>query len=406
MTRFIYNFLIILSFPIWFLWMQYRVKKRKNAPNWQQRWGHYPNIVGTTDNRIWLHAVSVGEVMAAKPILNQLRTLLPEAKILLTTTTSTGNEVAQSLIGKSVDQLLYFPIDAPWAAKRAFKTIQPKLFLILETELWLNCLFYARKCGTKSLLLNGRLSDKSYKSSIAIKFFYQKMLALLDAILVQTDIDKMRFESLGAKNVTVIGNSKFDEPKSDPINLPIAKEYIIIGSVRGEFEENFILEAISGLNQNIVFAPRHIERAVPIAVKATALGFNVGFRSKEQWDKPFLILDSYGELAGLYSEAMLAIIGGGFDNLGGQNIIQPMAVGCTVICGPNMKNFREPFELAKQEGALLVASTPGNLKDKIMVLVNSPELRATMGEKGIQLVEKNKGAAAKYAAIIKKEFNS
>ena len=404
MTRIIYNFLILLLFPIWFVWMILRVRNRTNSPNWKERWGNYPDIIGEKGNRIWFHAVSVGEVFAAKPILERLRILLPEVSFVLTTTTSTGNEVAKSLIGTSIDQLLYFPIDVPWAAKKAFHKISPTLFVVLETELWLNCLHESKNINAANYLINARLSDHSYKSSLKVKFFYRAIFKLLDRILAQTAEDAKRFISLGGKNTEVFGNSKFDEPISNSSSLPIDEGYILIGSARGDFEEDFILNALSGIDDRIIFAPRHIERSKQIHEKARAKGFQVGLRSEDEWNKNFLILDSYGELSSLYQNAKVAIIGGGFDNLGGQNIIQPLSVGCPVICGPNMKNFREPFQMALKAGAILVAESPGNLRTHLEVLLANEQLRQDMGTKGKMLIEQNRGVAERYAQAIASAF--
>lgn len=404
MTRFVYNLLIVFLIPFWYLWMVWRVKKRANSPDWNQRWGNYPEIVGSPTNRIWIHAVSVGEVFAAKPILMHLKTLLPDAAIILTTTTSTGNEVATSLVGNSIDQLLYLPIDVPWATKKAFKKVSPKVFAVMETELWLNCLHESKNVLAKNFVLNARLSDGSYQSAKKIKIFYRALFSLTDKILAQTPVDAERFKMLGGKNVEVFGNSKFDEPIPTETNLSIEPGYIIVGSARGEIEEDFLIDALAGISERIVFAPRHIERCSAIQEKAKAKGFETGLRSREEWNVQFLILDSFGELSGLYENAKVAVIGGGFDNLGGQNFIQPLSVGCPVICGPNMKNFRDPFQMAIEAGALLVADTPGNLRSQLEVLLSDAALRQRMGTMGKKLVEQNRGAAERYALAIAMAF--
>jgi 3-deoxy-D-manno-octulosonic-acid transferase len=221
---------------------------------------------------------------------------------------------------------------------------------------------------------------------------------------MQTEADRERILELGAKSAEVLGNSKFDESMSNHGELDWRKELdlrdgeplVVVGSIRGEFEEKFVQIALKDLNARIVVAPRHIERA-PHLLREFA---DSGLRSKGENHSRVVILDTFGELATIYPLATLAIIGGGFDKLGGQNFIQPLSTGCPVVCGPNMDNFREPFIEALESGALVVASTPEELRETVQRLLNDKSKCATMSDAGRRLVEKHKGASDRYASAI------
>lgn len=407
MIRFIYNLLIYVSFPIWFIWMRRRAGRRRESPNWKERWGDYDIPPKGSKRRVWVHAVSVGEVIAARPILSELRKLEPELEVVLTCTTSSGYSLAGGLIGNSVDYLFYFPIDVPYACNRAISRVRPDVVAITETELWMNFFHVAKRSGAKTMIVNGRVSMRSFERARKIRSFYRSILASVDRCLMQTECDAERILQLGASSAEVYGNSKYDEvqPQSEhslreTLNIPPDASWIVVGSVRGEFEETFVLDALKGLECHALFAPRHIERAKTILEKARSLGFDAGLRSLGQNEARFLILDTYGELNSAYPGATVAIIGGGFDNLGGQNIMQPMAAGCPVICGRHMSNFREPFDEGRSAGAILVAKTPTELRGCVQSVLNEAELRKRMSEAGRALIDSRRGASLKYARAI------
>jgi 3-deoxy-D-manno-octulosonic-acid transferase len=403
----LYNLVLVLAAPFWVPWMLWRSKKRNDAPNWLERTGNYPLAPREDGKRIWLHAVSVGEVLAAQPIIPELRKLLPDWEIVLSCTTSTGHAVASGMLGKNVHHVVYFPIDVPRFCMAALLRVRPGVVAIMETELWLNFTTCAKSVGAKLCLANGRISDRSFARAKFVRFFYRRIFQHFDKCLMQTEIDRTRALYLGAKNPKVVGNSKYDqagETKSidwkTELSLAENERLIVVGSARGEMEEDLILNALRGLNARIVFAPRHIERAQAIAERAGGLGFQTGFRSSAGDVSRLLILDTFGELSSLYAFADIAVIGGGFDNLGGQNLIQPMAAGCPVVCGPHMRNFREPFEAGLKEGAVLVASTAEELSLTLRTLLSDKPLRERMGAAGRLLVTANMGAARRYAMEI------
>ncbi len=406
----IYNVLIVFFSPLWVPWMILRTKRRKEAPNWRERVGDYEIARRRDRKRIWFHAVSVGEVKAAEPILREVRALLPDFEIVLTTTTSTGYGLAKGLQGTLVDSVFYFPVDVPRFCVNALIRVEPCVVAVLETELWLNFLQSARSLGAKTCLLNARISDRSYKRARFFKWFYRAVLRHVEFCGAQSEVDAQRLRSLGAERVEVLGNSKFDEAQPErsersfreQMGVSEEETLIVVGSVRGEDEEDFVLDSLQGVQSRVLFAPRHIERAEAIREKAERRGFEVGFRSRGEWDRRMVILDTIGELASAYEEADLAIIGGGFARSGGQNLIQPMAVGVPVICGPHMFNFRTVFDMARRAGAVAVASTPEELRDHIVRLLADPAARSQMGAAGREIVETNRGSSRRYAEVVRR----
>lgn len=396
--------------------MWVRAKRRAQLPNWRERAGDYDIERRRDRKRIWLHAVSVGEVRAAEPILRELRTLLPDHEVVLTVTTSTGYGVAKRTVGELAHAAFYFPLDISRFCVNAMLRVEPSVVVVMETELWLNFLTAAKSIGARTCLVNARVSDRSFRRARWLRFFYRAVLSRVDECLAQSETDAGRLRALGARSVRVVGNCKFDEALRDEasvsfrslMNVRDDERLIVVGSVRGEEEERLVIEALQGVKARVLFAPRHIERTDDIVSMAKATGFDVGKRSREELDKPFVVLDTLGELAGAYVGADIAIVGGGFSMLGGQNLIQPMAAGVPVICGPHMFNFRSVFDEALREGAVLVAVDPTSLRLAVESLLANAALRAKMGEAGRRVVERNRGSARRYAeeiARLSQEFH-
>jgi 3-deoxy-D-manno-octulosonic-acid transferase len=412
---FLYNVFLTLTAPFWVPWMWWRASKRAEKPNWQERTGNYDIARRQDRKRIWIHAVSVGEAIAARPIILELNQRLPDYELIVTTTTSTGQGIAKGWLGKLIGRAFYFPIDVYRFCVNAMVRVDPAVVVIMETELWLNFLTAAQMTNAKTCLVNGRISERSFSRARSLKWLYGSIFSKVDECLMQTEADADRARYLGANNVRVLGNSKYDEASEpQPVDWPTilklgAAKLIVVGSARGELEEDFVLNALEGISRRdagapietrIVFAPRHTERTEAVALQARAAGFDVGLRSAGSNEAEFVILDTMGELASLYPHADVAIVGGGFDRLGGQNIIQPMAAGAPVICGPNMKNFREPYEQGVAAGAVMTASTSDELRESVQKLLNDENLRRSMAEAGRKLVKENTGASARYANAI------
>jgi 3-deoxy-D-manno-octulosonic-acid transferase len=408
----LYNFLMTITSPIWVPMMLWRASRRKEKVNWKERQGDYEIKPRKDRRRIWIHAVSVGEVMASLPILKRVRDKLPEFEIVLSVTTSTGHAVAAQHAMQWADYLFYFPIDTPRNQLAAMSRVQPALVAIMETELWMNFLWAAKAVGARTMLINGRISDRSFKRSKIVRPMLKAIARQVDRALMQSETDAERVRAYGAPEVEVVGNSKFDAELSGQsrdwrkeLNLDPAKLTLVIGSTRGEEEERFVLQAIEDIDRRellIIHAPRHLE---DIEALAQRIGQAIGrpaLRSKGETG-PYLLLDSYGELGEIYAIADIVVIGGGFAPKGGQNLIQPLALGKPVIHGPNMQNFRFAADEAHAAGATIVAHTPEELRSALESLLSDPAKRAQMGAAGQALVARHRGASERYAEEIARE---
>lgn len=408
----IYNLLLAVFSPIWIPWMWLRTRKRREAPNWQERMGNVPLQPRKDGKRIWFHAVSVGEVVAALPVLRETKRRLPNVEIVLSVTTSSGHKTATDLASEIVDHLIYMPMDITRFQLSAMQKIRPDVLAIFETELWMNLLWAAKVFDVKTLLLNGRISDRSFRRSKWVKPFYSAMLRNMDLCLMQTERDAERIRALGAKDARVLGNCKFDQAAegldSDPATLRSELGFspdipiLIVGSTRSKEEELLVLDAVEniGLSQlAVVHAPRHLERAEDLYREACKRFAKVGLRSQKTTGN-YLILDTYGELSKFYAIANFVVIGGGFENHGGQNLLQPLAHGKPVIHGPHMQNFADVVSAARAAGATETCGNAHELAHILNTWLDRPEIPIAMGAKAKAFVAENLGASDRYVDAI------
>lgn len=411
----LYNLLLTLLAPVWVPVMLVRAGRRKEAPIWSERAGDYPIKPVRGARRVWIHAVSVGEVVAAVPILREVRAALPDHEIVLSVTTSSGHQTARERAAELYDHLVYFPIDVARFQLAAMSRVRPRVVAIMETELWPNFLWSAQALDARVAIVNGRISDRSARRSRPFRFFYRWVLGHVDRCLMQTESDAERIRALGAREATVLGNCKFDqaaEARAEDASalrgrfgIREGDRTIVVGSTRGEEEEAFVLAALSPVLARdpalrVIHAPRHVERADALAGRvAEVLGEAPARRSLGETGR-YLILDTFGELAVAYAVADLAIVGGGFANYGGQNLIQPLALGVPVLHGPHMHNFRDVTATALEAGASRVCPTPESLRNAVEELLGDDRARRTIGEAASRLVAANLGASRRYAEAI------
>jgi 3-deoxy-D-manno-octulosonic-acid transferase len=411
----IYNLLLTLFSPFWVPWMLLKSRRRKERPNWSERQGRFDIPPRGEKHRIWVHTVSVGEFVAATPILREIRKALPNHEILVSVTTSSGHQTAREAEPGLFDHLVYFPIDVARFQLAAMQQVRPDVVAIMETELWMNFVWAAKTFGARTLLVNGRISDKHFPTSLRLRSFYKVLLKDVDLCLMQSEVDMERIKALGAREARVVGNCKFDqaiqELRTDPgewrheLGLDPMKFTIVVGSTRGEEEELFVLRALATVGfekLNVIHAPRHLERVEALSEEVMQQTGAVALRSRHEVG-PYLILDTYGELSSVYAVAEVVIVGGGFENLGGQNIIQPLAHSKPVLHGPHMQNFRDVAAMADDAGAAQVCETPEVLAKAIQSLLEDSALREQMGEQAKQLVQRNLGASRRYAKVIAEE---
>ncbi len=411
----LYNVLLTFLAPFWVPWLYIKSLRRKERPNWSERMGTYSLPPKGDKRRVWLHTVSVGEFVAVTPILRELRNTLPDHEIVVSVTTSSGHQTAREKGEGLYDHLIYFPIDVARFQLSALQQIRPDVVAVMETELWMNFLWAAKTFGARTMLINGRISDRSFPRSMKVRFYYKTLFNDLDVCLMQSQTDVDRIKALGAKEAQMLGNCKFDQAIdglqadrkewSQKLGLDSAKPTLVIGSTRGEEEEKFVLDALGSVGFekfNVVHAPRHMERVDGLAELVQSRGLTAARRSKNETG-PYLILDTYGELSSIYSVADLVIIGGGFSNLGGQNVFQPLAHGKPVLHGKYMQNFRDVTVLADRAGAAITCATPEELASEVRRLLEDPSARERMGADAKRLVRQNTGASRRYAEAIAAE---
>lgn len=409
----LYNLLLVLLLPLWVPWMLWRAAKRRQKVNWAQRTGSYEITLRPGSTRLWVHAVSVGEILAAAPLLRALRKEVADAEIVLSVSTSSGHETAIGLPDGLADHVVYFPIDVPKFVLRALLKVRPHAVLVMESELWMNFLVMSRRIGVKTAVVSGRISDRAFPKMKSARPYYRTLFRYVDRVWTQTDRDRHRFAEVGAAHAETVGNTKFDQaggeaaPDSAEIRvslgIPLSAPVVVVGSTRGEAEEALVITALRQLRTPgvwVVHAPRHLETAPGLALAVKAAFGSVALRSLGQTG-PYMVLDTYGELARVYAAADVAVVGGAFEDLGGQNILQPLALGKPVVHGPNMQNFRDVADLADRASASVVCADAHSLAYHLDELLGDHHLRETMGAAARDLVERQRGVSDRYAVLVR-----
>jgi len=394
------------------------LRHRKYFHNLRQRFGRLPESVRRlAPGGIWVHAVSVGEVLAVVPLLRHLKQRFPNCTLLLSTVTLTGQRVA-ARDPQLADATFYFPFDFSFALRRALAEVRPALVVIAETEIWPNFLLEAQRAGVPVVFVNGRLSDRSFRCHCALPFwraFLRRGLSTPALFLMQTEQDADRIRALGAPpaRVAVGGNLKFDVPCPARPGFLDALEQdgpVIVAGSTMEGEDGILVEALGALQREfpgtlLVLAPRHPERFERVAALLEARRLRFLRRSAARGTNHFsgtnrpdvLLLDTVGELAGTYAAATVAFVGGSLVPAGGHNPIEPALWGKPILFGPSMENFRQMARAFQQAGAALEVRDPADLGRRLAELLRNPEQRAAMGRAALALVEANRGAAARAA---------
>jgi 3-deoxy-D-manno-octulosonic-acid transferase len=365
---------------------------------------------------IWLHAVSVGEVMAARSLIESLRRRYPLKKIALSTVTPTGNRVAKSLIQQG-DLLFYLPLDLSFIVKKVVDKINPALFIVVETEIWPNLISYLYKKGVPVVLVNGRISDRSFVGYRIVKFLLRPTLEKINLFCVQTEMDFKRLLHLGVERnkIKITGNMKFDfidytDLKIDytdyklRLGLGSQEKLLVCGSTHPG-EEDIILNVYKRLLETFVslkllIAPRHPERAKEIEKIVIKYGFcpNRISQLNEQTEKrtngpTVFILDSIGELLSFYRIADIVFVGGSLVKKGGHNILEPAYFEKPIIFGSYMFNFRDIGAIFLKNNAALLVQNSDALYKNITILLNDPLKAAELGKRARAIIFNNQGAA-------------
>jgi tetraacyldisaccharide 4'-kinase len=373
-----------------------------------------PHLRQTGFPTIWLHAVSVGEVLTCQELAARLRSRFPRARIVVSTTTPTGQEMARDKLQKVADAVFYAPLDLPFAVRSVLCRLRPRLVVVLETEIWPNLYREVKRSGASLLIANGRISDASAARYARFRWFFRAVLRLPDAILAQSTLDRQRFLAAGAPpdRVQVGGNLKFDAAAPAPPAGPLAEwidrlrpaAVILAGSTR-ETEEAAVLAAFRGLCARferllLILAPRHPHRFQEVADLLAAEGWPFVRRSdlspgSELPLHGVLLLDTLGELASLYSLATVVFVGGSLNGWGGHNVLEPAMAGKPVVVGPYMQNFRAIADLLLGVRGMIQVSAAPELEPALAGLLADPAAAAALGDRARLAVEAHRGAAGR-----------
>lgn len=412
----LYNLILWLALPVIFLRLLWRSRKNPAyRERWAERLGRCPLAFPVPP--IWIHAVSVGETQASLPLIRSLKARYPALPLLITNTTPTGADQVARLFGEHQAQC-YFPLDYPFALRRFLNQVQPRLLLLMETEVWPNLLLECRARGIPVLLANARMSEKSARSYRRLGALGPQLFGSLARIAAQSEADARRFVQLGAtdKSVEVTGSLKFD--LSLPASLLEQAEVLrrdlgqnrsiwVAASTR-EGEEPLVLSAQHLLLEAmpdalLVLVPRHPERFGSVALLCQSQGFRLQQRSQggpcEATTQVYLA-DSMGELPLLLAAADAAFVGGSLVPLGGHNVLEAAVLGKPVAFGPWMFNFAAISELLLQAGAAAQVENSQALARQMQAWLGDSALRQQMGEKGQAVVEKNRGAGDRLLALL------
>ncbi len=382
----------------------------KYLSNFRERLGRLPaGMAGGAQGSIWIHAVSVGEVLAARTLVAPLKRRFPELKVFLSTTTLTGQAIARASV-RDVDGLFYAPFDFRSAVRSVLAALEPKLLLLVETELWPNLIHESRRRGVRIAIVNGRLSPRSFARYRWIRSFLKPVLAEIDLFLMQADAHADRIRALGAppERVRALGNLKFDalaapQPRAGLVLLAagIAGRPLWVAGSTAEGEEPLVLAAFRRLRERIpdaalLLAPRHPERFALVAALVEAAGLRAVRRSAlvdGGWNgRDVLVLDTIGELAQLYPLATVVFVGGSLVAAGGHNVLEPALAGKPVVVGPHMENFQDIADQFLAEGALLQVDSAEALARETLALFEDEARRVELGARAQALTERNRGA--------------
>ena len=361
---------------------------------------------------IWVHAASVGEIVAASPIVKDIQREFPQVAVVVSVVTNVGYGMAERIL-PDAEGIIFFPLDRPFFVRRALHLFNPLAILLVETELWPNFLRIAKNEEIPVMMVNGRISGRSHKRYMRIQSFVKGMLGSIDRFCMQSNIAAEYITDLGAhpSQVTVTGNTKYDQTYATVTEAEkeeLLSEFgfsgyfpiIVVGSTH-KGEEEIILQAFTGLLQQypkarLLLAPRQIVRAEEIVTMCESYGLQAVRRSTmgRPTDEatPVVILDTIGELGRLYALGDIIFVGGSFVPVGGHNILEPAAHGKPIVVGPHMFNFTEIYQLLSDRGACRMVHSAEELQAEWTLLSEQEEVRTERGTHCLELVVENQGA--------------
>lgn len=421
----LYSVLIVAFTVLMSPYLAYQaVRYRKYVRSLPQRLGLLPRSFNHDgDHSIWIHAVSVGEVLTARALLPELRERYPRLRLFLSTTTMTGQQIARNNL-QYVDDVFYVPFDLGFIVTRTLRLVKPRLFIMMETEIWPNLLRACRRAGVRTMLVNGRISARSYPRYRLARPFFRRVLRDVDRFCMQGEESARRITDIGAdpRRVVVTGSLKFDSLEAPGatapdrgrnrvlryFRIPEGRPVIIAAStLRGE--EDPVLEAFQRVratmtNALLIMAPRKPERFDEAERLARRAGWHVVRRTELRVDAEpdcdVVILDTIGELAQVFQVATVVFVGGSLVDAGGHNILEPAIFGKPIVFGPSMHNFTEIARTFLENGAAVQVRDARGLETALLELLRDPVRRATLGAGARALVEANRGARSRSLAAI------
>lgn len=402
-----------------------RMRRRGGyARNFGQRFARYsPEMMARflDGGRVWVHAVSVGELFVAFRFMKEFRARRPDVKFVLSTTTSTGYGIAEKEVADP-DALIYLPVDFPAIMKRALSIIRPKALVLVECELWPNLIRLAHRGGIPVILINGRISDHSYSGYSKLRVFTRPLLAQVDLLCAQSEDDRQKLANLGADpaRLHVVGSAKYDMTADNGDGEERARaalqaagiapdRLILLGGSTWAGEEEALLDVYKELRATIkelvlVLVPRHAERRDKVLSAIADRGLSVVRRTevkaRASAAPDVLLVDTTGELRSFYACADVIFVGKSLCEHGGQNIIEPALCGKPIIVGPNMENFAVVAQDFLAAGALVQVRDAAGLRDAVRELLSDRAKRASMGEKARRLVGEKSGAVRKTLDLV------
>jgi 3-deoxy-D-manno-octulosonic-acid transferase len=397
----------VLAVP-WFLWKGRGTGKYTSS--FRERMGRpAPSLNEERQPSVWIHAVSVGEVLAVRSLVASLKARFPARRVYVSTTTVTGQEVARKSL-PAADGVFFAPFDLAGPVSRALDVVRPTLLVLAETELWPNLIHEAHRRGARVAVVNGRVSEDSFRGYHRARWFLRRVLADIDLFLMQGEAHAHRIRSLGAptERVRVMGNLKFDAAGAARTSDELAR---LLGGSRARpiwvagstmpGEEEIVLRAFRKIREKVpeadlIVAPRHPERFTAVPALIEAAGFRCLTRTQlapGDWrNGSVVLLDTLGELAQVYSFATVVFVGGSLVPTGGHNILEPAVAGKAVVVGPHMENFREIAEAFRGENALVQVGSGDELAEAVLELLADDARRAALGARALALVERNRGS--------------
>ena len=421
----LYSVVTLLAFVALSPYFLYQaLRHNKYVGSLGQRFGSLPVSFNLdADESIWVHAVSVGELLSVRPLVSELRRRYPSLRLFISTTTLSGQQLAKRS-HLDVDGVFYFPFDWTFTVRRTLAIVRPRLFVMVENEIWPNLLRECRRRGIKTMVVNGRISYRSFPRYRVIRPFFRRVLADVDRFCVQGDETSRRLRQLGADpaRITITGSLKFDAletavvPGRGPgrvlrfFRIAPHRLVLVAGSTqRGEEEAvvrafNQLRSTPAGANALLVIAARHPERFGEVERLCRQEGLSTIRRSELAIDAEpradAVILDTIGELAPLYQIATAVFVGGSLVPAGGHNLLEPAAYGKPIIVGPHTENFAEIVEAFLANGAAIRVQSPRELEQTVVSLMGDPVRRARLGAAARALVEANRGARDRTLTVV------